>query len=83
MLSLCGTQPAFSLQGTTTMCFLIATFALARGVALPGRARLAANCLAGMALVQVELCCMHYCCGISEGLILFDAKLVVVISNYS
>lgn len=49
------TQFNHRLLGTTTMSFLIATFALARGVALPRRARLAANCLAGMALVQVGL----------------------------
>ncbi len=42
-----------SLQGTTTLAFVVGTWALARGVALTPRARLAVNCLAGMAFVQV------------------------------
>lgn len=42
------------------MAFLLGTFALARGVALPKRARLAANCLAGMAIVQVCMFVTHF-----------------------
>ena len=41
-------------QGTSTLAFLVGTWAMARGVALTPRARLAANCLAGVAFLQVH-----------------------------
>ena len=40
-------------QGSSTLVFILGTWMLARGVGLPRRARLAANCMAGMAFVQV------------------------------
>ena len=40
-------------QGTSTFLLIIGTWALARGVGLSPRARLAANCMAGMAFIQV------------------------------
>ena len=43
-----------SLQGLTTLSFIIGTWALARGAGVPARARLAANCMAAMALTQVR-----------------------------
>lgn len=43
------------LLGTTTLAFILGTWAMARGVALAPRARLAVNCLAGMAFLQVGL----------------------------
>ncbi|KAL5467382.1 hypothetical protein EMCRGX_G031600 [Ephydatia muelleri] len=43
------------LLGTTTFAFIVGTWALARGVALTSRARLALHCVTGMAFVQVGL----------------------------
>ena len=43
-----------TLQGTTTLAFIVATWAMARGLALTPRAKLALNCLSGMAFVQVR-----------------------------
>ncbi|XP_003387082.1 PREDICTED: cytochrome c oxidase assembly protein COX15 homolog [Amphimedon queenslandica] len=41
--------------GTSTLLFVVGTWAMARGVGLSPRARLAVNCMAGMAFIQVGL----------------------------
>lgn len=43
-------------QGVTTLSFVLGCWALARGVGVPRRAQIAANCLAGMAMTQVMVC---------------------------
>ncbi len=48
------TVPAAAcMQGVTTLSFVLGCWALARGVGVPRRARLAANCMAVMAMTQV------------------------------
>ena len=50
----CVYNVIFLLQGSTTLALILGTWALARGAGLTSRARLAANCLVGMAFVQVS-----------------------------
>ena len=47
---------SLSLQGTATLAYVAGVWALARGVPLPPRARLATNVLAAVAFLQVSTC---------------------------
>lgn len=52
---LCGhVVSGYLVQGVTTLSFVLGCWALARGVGVPARARLAANCVAAMAMTQAR-----------------------------
>lgn len=50
----CWSSCVYLNQAISTLAFLVGTWAMARGVALTPRARLATNCLAGLAFTQVH-----------------------------